>query len=105
MSATKFTTLMDNATLAKVERMRLLPLRRLTNRSRGEHLAGKGGVSTEFNDYRDYAAGVVGMGRAIRSAIAEGATIFDLLQGDEKYKYDFGAVDTQVYRLLARPTR
>jgi CelD/BcsL family acetyltransferase involved in cellulose biosynthesis len=55
--------------------------------------------------YRDYAAGVVGMGRAIRSAIAEGATIFDLLQGDEKYKYDFGAVDTQVHRLLARPTR
>lgn len=57
MSATKFTSLMDNLTLAKVERMRLLPMRRLTNRSRGEHLAGKGGVSTEFNDYRDYAAG------------------------------------------------
>ncbi len=53
----KFTTLMENATLARVERMRLLPLRRLTNRSRGEHLAGKGGASTEFNDYRDYAAG------------------------------------------------
>jgi uncharacterized protein (DUF58 family) len=56
-SATKFTDLMDNATLARVERMRLLPLRRLTNRSRGEHLAGKGGTSTEFNDYRDYSAG------------------------------------------------
>uniref|UniRef100_A0A7C2NWI8 DUF58 domain-containing protein n=1 Tax=Schlesneria paludicola TaxID=360056 RepID=A0A7C2NWI8_9PLAN len=37
--------------------MRLLPQRRLTNRSRGEHLAGKGGTSTEFHDYRDYAAG------------------------------------------------
>jgi len=48
---------MDNATLARVERMRLLTKRRLTNRSRGEHLAGKGGVSTEFNDYRDYSAG------------------------------------------------
>lgn len=56
-AAAKFTTLMDNATLARVERMRLLPMRRLTNRSRGEHLAGKGGTSTEFNDYRDYAAG------------------------------------------------
>ncbi len=56
-AAANFTSLMDNATLARVERMRLLPLRRLTNRSRGEHLAGKGGVSTEFNDYRDYAAG------------------------------------------------
>jgi uncharacterized protein (DUF58 family) len=32
-------------------------LRRRTNRSRGEHLAGKGGTSTEFNDYRDYVAG------------------------------------------------
>ena len=56
-AAAKFTSLMDNATLARVERMRLLPRRRLTNRSRGEHLAGKGGTSTEFNDYRDYAAG------------------------------------------------
>ena len=28
----------------------------MTNRSRGEHLAGKGGTSTEFNDYRDYSA-------------------------------------------------
>lgn len=56
-TAARFTELMDNATLSRVERMRLLPLRRLTNRSRGEHLAGKGGASTEFNDYRDYAAG------------------------------------------------
>lgn len=56
-TTTKFTSLLDNATLARVERMRLLPIRRLTNRSRGEHLAGKGGTSTEFNDYRDYSAG------------------------------------------------
>jgi uncharacterized protein (DUF58 family) len=56
-AATKFTALMENSTLARVERMRLLPARRLTNRSRGEHLAGKGGTSTEFNDYRDYSAG------------------------------------------------
>jgi uncharacterized protein (DUF58 family) len=53
----QYTTLLDNPTLARVERMRLLPVRRLTNRSRGEHLAGKGGTSTEFHDYRDYAAG------------------------------------------------
>src|SRR5581483_6129025 len=57
MSTGQFTSLFDNATLARVERMRLLPVRRLTNRSRGEHLAGKGGASTEFHDYRDYAAG------------------------------------------------
>ncbi|MBL8815056.1 MAG: DUF58 domain-containing protein [Planctomyces sp.] len=37
--------------------MRLKPMRRLTNRSRGEHLSGKGGSSTDFADYRDYAAG------------------------------------------------
>ena len=56
--ATKqFTALLDNKLLSRVERMRLLPMKRRTNRSRGEHLAGKGGTSTEFNDYRDYAAG------------------------------------------------
>lgn len=53
----QFTALLDNATLGRLERMRLKPLRRLTNRSRGEHLAGKGGTSTEFNDYRDYVPG------------------------------------------------
>jgi uncharacterized protein (DUF58 family) len=52
-----YTTLFDNALLSQIERMRLRPLRRLTNRSRGEHLSGKGGSSTDFADYRDYAAG------------------------------------------------
>ncbi|MGV2341898.1 MAG UNVERIFIED_CONTAM: DUF58 domain-containing protein [Planctomycetaceae bacterium] len=56
-AARNFTTLFDNALLAQIERMRLRPLRRLTNRSRGEHLSGKGGSSTDFADYRDYAAG------------------------------------------------
>ena len=56
-NTTQFTSLMENATLARAERMRMLPKRRRTNRSRGEHLAGKGGTSTEFNDYRDYVAG------------------------------------------------
>lgn len=55
--AAQFTTLLQNTTLARLERMRLLPRRRLTNRSRGEHLAGKGGASIEFNDYRDYSPG------------------------------------------------
>lgn len=53
----QLTTLFDNAIMNRVERMRLNPVRRLTNRSRGEHLAGKGGSSTDFADYRDYAAG------------------------------------------------
>jgi uncharacterized protein (DUF58 family) len=53
----RMTTLFENATLARLERLSLAPHRRLTNRSRGEHLAGKGGTSTEFHDYRDYSAG------------------------------------------------
>lgn len=56
-ASSQLTTLFDNATLNQIERMRLKPLRRLTNRSRGEHLSGKGGSSTDFADYRDYAAG------------------------------------------------
>ena len=53
----QFTTLLDNEVLARLEKMRLMPRRRLTNRSRGEHHAAKGGTSTEFADYRDYVAG------------------------------------------------
>ena len=53
----QLSTLLDNQTLARLERMRLNPTRRLTVRSRGEHLSGKGGTSTEFTDYRDYVAG------------------------------------------------
>ncbi|MEY3173538.1 MAG: hypothetical protein RLZZ436_1452 [Planctomycetota bacterium] len=56
-TARSYTELFDNALLGQIERMRLRPLRRLTNRSRGEHLSGKGGSSTDFADYRDYAAG------------------------------------------------
>ncbi|MEZ6126556.1 MAG: DUF58 domain-containing protein [Planctomycetaceae bacterium] len=53
----QLTSLFPNSLMRSIERMRLRPLRRLTNRSRGEHLAGKGGSSTDFADYRDYAAG------------------------------------------------
>lgn len=54
---TQYTPLFDNKTLSMLERMRLNPTRRLTNRSQGEHLTGKGGSSTEFSDYRNYVAG------------------------------------------------
>lgn len=53
----RYSRFFDNATLRQIERMRLRPLRRLTNRSRGEHLSGKGGSSTDFADYRNYAVG------------------------------------------------
>lgn len=57
MTTSNFTTLFENSLLNQIERMRLRPQRRLTNRSRGEHLSGKGGSSTDFADFRDYAAG------------------------------------------------
>ena len=56
-SGKQVTTLLDNTTLSRLERMRLVPARRLTNRRQGAHLSGKGGTSTEFSDYRDYVEG------------------------------------------------
>ena len=53
----QLTPLLSNDALLRLERMRLLPRRRLTSRSRGEHLAGRTGTSTEFCDYRDYSPG------------------------------------------------
>lgn len=43
--------------LDRLQRLRITPLRRLTNRSPGGHLARKGGASTELADFRDYAPG------------------------------------------------
>ncbi len=51
------TTLLSNDVLAAVERLRLNCSRRFTNRSVGEHLAGKNGASIEYADYRDYSEG------------------------------------------------
>jgi uncharacterized protein (DUF58 family) len=57
MSAPQLTTLLSNRDLDRLARLRLNVSRRFTNRARGEHLAAKGGTSTEFCDYRDYAPG------------------------------------------------
>lgn len=51
------TPLLPNRVLEGLGRLRISPARHFTNRSRGEHLARKGGTSVEFHDYRDYAAG------------------------------------------------
>jgi uncharacterized protein (DUF58 family) len=51
------TSLLDNGVLDRLERLRIRPVGRRTSRSRGEHLSGKGGTSTEFCDYRDYSPG------------------------------------------------
>lgn len=53
----QLTSLLSNETLDRLARLRINPVRRQTNRSRGEHLAAKGGTSTEFCDFRDYAPG------------------------------------------------
>ena len=53
----QLTALLPNSVLDRLERLRIQSRSRMTERSRGEHLAGKGGLSTEFCDYRDYAPG------------------------------------------------
>jgi len=53
----QITDLLPNDVLARVERMRINSHRRFVNRTRGEHLSGRGGQSTEFADYRNYVAG------------------------------------------------
>lgn len=57
MSAARLTSLLANRDLDRLARLRLKATRRFTNRARGEHRAAKGGTSTEFCDYRDYAPG------------------------------------------------
>lgn len=53
----RFTTLLPNRTLHRLERMRVQPSRPFTSKRRGEHLSGRGGASIEFSDYRDYSPG------------------------------------------------
>ena len=53
----QITSLLTNRDLDRMARLRLNVSRQFTNRARGEHLAAKGGASTEFCDYRDYAPG------------------------------------------------
>jgi uncharacterized protein (DUF58 family) len=53
----QMTALLTNSVLDRLGRLRICPAGKRTSRSRGEHLAGKGGMSTEFCDYRDYAPG------------------------------------------------
>ncbi len=45
--------------------------------------------------------GIASHAFAIRDAIAQGFRVYDLLRGDEPYKYDLGAVDRWLWRLEA----
>jgi CelD/BcsL family acetyltransferase involved in cellulose biosynthesis len=53
---------------------------------------------------RDLSPGVVMVERLVRRAINRGATRMDFLRGDEPYKYEWGAVDEPIQRLLVRRT-
>ena len=53
---------------------------------------------------RELSPGVVLVERLVRRALERGATRMDFLRGDEPYKYEWGAVDEPVQRLLVRRT-
>ena len=53
-------------------------------------------------DARDLSPGVLLIYELIARGVARGAHRFDFLRGDEPYKYDWGAVDEPVQRLLVR---
>lgn len=49
--------LLETSLVASLERLRLQPRQLRTSSTRGDRLSGRGGMSTDFADYRDYAAG------------------------------------------------
>ena len=56
----------------------------------------------DLSAYADLGPGIVAVGYLIDDAIQHGIKRFDFLQGNERYKYEFGAVDTEVLRLIVR---
>lgn len=53
-------------------------------------------------DARDLSPGVLMVAKYIERAIASGRRRLDFLRGDEPYKYEWGAVDEPIQRLLVR---
>jgi Acetyltransferase (GNAT) domain len=53
-------------------------------------------------DARELSPGVVMVARYVERALAAGKRRFDFLRGDEGYKYEWGAVDEPIQRLLVR---
>jgi CelD/BcsL family acetyltransferase involved in cellulose biosynthesis len=51
---------------------------------------------------RDLSPGVVLLERLVRRAIERGKCRVDLMRGDEPYKYEWGAVDEPIQRILVR---
>jgi CelD/BcsL family acetyltransferase involved in cellulose biosynthesis len=53
-------------------------------------------------DARDLSPGVLMVAKYVERAIAEGKRRLDFLRGDEGYKYEWGAVDEPIQRVLVR---
>ena len=53
-------------------------------------------------DARELSPGVVLTAECLRIAIAMGKTRFDFLRGNEPYKYEWGALDEPIQRVLVR---
>ena len=53
-------------------------------------------------DFSYLSVGILNKAFAIREAIGAGKRYFDFLRGPERYKYDLGAVDRTIYRLVVR---
>lgn len=56
----------------------------------------------DWQSFPQLAAGIVLTAYAIRHAIEQGYELFDFMQGDERYKYQFGGQDLEVRRLIIR---
>ncbi len=52
--------------------------------------------------YSRLSVGLLNKALTIKWAIASGKRVFDFLRGDERYKYELGAVDRWIYRLTIR---
>ena len=53
-------------------------------------------------DFSYLSVGILNKAFAIREAIGAGKRYFDFLRGPERYKYDLGAVDRTIHRLVVR---
>jgi CelD/BcsL family acetyltransferase involved in cellulose biosynthesis len=53
-------------------------------------------------DARDLSPGVLMVAAYVERALAQGCRRLDLLRGDEPYKYEWGAVDEPIQRILVR---
>ena len=55
-------------------------------------------------DARDLSPGVTGTAAYVRDRLEAGRRRFDFLRGPETYKYEWGAKDTPIFRVLVQRT-